>query len=177
MPPGRQRCLRPPESTGRLYPDRVALLVLLSRYYCQWTPRLRRPGAIAPYSTLIVKGIAGAVARRLEGPESRLNFGQVGPFIRDQQARAEVVLRFRTERPPFWALNDHLVTALISRRKMIPGCGHRPDPSGSSSGKQTRTDRFERPRRRYLMRTDLEQARAHRVFDSTWSAVEVESRR
>jgi hypothetical protein len=113
--------------------------VLLSRYYCQWTPRLRRPGAIAPYSTLIVKGIAGAVARRLEGPESRLNFGQVGPFIRDQQARAEVVLRFRTERPPFWALNDHLVTALISRRKMIPGCGHGPDPSGSSSGKQTRT--------------------------------------
>jgi haloalkane dehalogenase len=106
-----------------LHPDRVGALVLLNTYY-QWTPSLRRPGAIALYSTPLVRALARGLARRSDDFDKRLYFWQVGRFIRDPQVRAEVVPRlysdFRAERPAFWALNDDLLTTAISRRKMIP---------------------------------------------------------
>lgn len=106
-----------------LHPERVGALVLLNTYY-QWTPSLRRPGAIALYSTPVVRGVARAIVRRSDDLDRRLYFWQVGRFIRDPQARAEVVPRlysdFRASRPAFWALNDDLLPTAISRRRMIP---------------------------------------------------------
>jgi pimeloyl-ACP methyl ester carboxylesterase len=106
-----------------LHPDRVAALVLLNTYY-QWTPSLRRPGAIALYSTPVVRGLARAIIRRSDRVERWLYFWQVDRFIRDPEVRAEVVPRFyssfRAERPAFWALNDDLLPTAFNRRKMIP---------------------------------------------------------
>jgi haloalkane dehalogenase len=106
-----------------LHPDRVGALVLLNTYY-QWTPSLRRPGAIALYSTPVLRALARELVRRSDDFDRWLFFWQVGRFIRDPQVRAEVVPRlysdFRAERPAFWALNDDLLTTAISRRKMIP---------------------------------------------------------
>jgi haloalkane dehalogenase len=106
-----------------LHPDRVGALVLLNTYY-QWTPSLRRPGAIALYSTPVVRGLARAITRRSDHLDRWLYVWQVGRFIRDPEVRAEVVPRFysdfRAERPAFWALNDDLLRTAISRRKMVP---------------------------------------------------------
>jgi haloalkane dehalogenase len=114
-----------------LHPDRVAALVLLNTYY-QWTPSLRRPGAIALYSTPVVRAIARAVVRRSDGVDRWLYFWQVGRFISDPQVSKEVVPRlysdFRAERPAFWALNDDLLTTAISRRRMIPRMRSFPRP-------------------------------------------------
>ena len=105
------------------HPDRVAALVLLNTYY-QWTPSLRRPGAIALLSTPVVRGLARAVIRRSDHVERWLYVWLFNRFIRDPEMRAEVVPRlysdFRAERPAFWALNDDLLPTVISRRKMIP---------------------------------------------------------
>jgi pimeloyl-ACP methyl ester carboxylesterase len=106
-----------------LHPDHVAALVLLNTYY-QWTPSLRRPGAIALYSTPVVRGAARAIVRRFDDVDRWLYFWQVGRFMRDPQVRAEVVPRlysdFRVARPAFWAQNDDLLQTAISRRRMIP---------------------------------------------------------
>jgi pimeloyl-ACP methyl ester carboxylesterase len=105
------------------HPDRIAGLVLLNTYY-QWTPGLRRPGAIALYSTPILRNAARWVARRFPELDRRLYFWQVGRFIRDPVVRAAIVPefygRFRTARPAFWALNDDLLRTTISRRRSIP---------------------------------------------------------
>jgi pimeloyl-ACP methyl ester carboxylesterase len=104
------------------HPDRLGALVLLNTYY-QWTPSLRRPGAIALYSTPVVRGVARAIVRRSDHVDRWLYFWQVGRFIKDPQVRAEVVPRlysdFRAERPAFWALNDDLLPTAFSRRKMV----------------------------------------------------------
>jgi haloalkane dehalogenase len=105
------------------HPERVAALVLLNTYY-QWTPSLRRPGAIALFSTPVVRGVARAIFRRFDDLNRRLYVWQVGRFIRDPEVSAEVVPRFysdfRAARPAFWALNDDLLPTVISRRKMVP---------------------------------------------------------
>jgi haloalkane dehalogenase len=105
------------------HPERVAALVLLNTYY-QWTPRIRRPGAIALFSTPVVRGVARAIFRRFDDLNRRLFVWQVGRFIRDPEVSAEVVPRFyadfRVARPAFWALNDDLLATVISRRKMVP---------------------------------------------------------
>ena len=105
------------------HPERVAALVLLNTYY-QWTPSLRRPGAIALFSTPVVRGVARAIFRRFDDLNRRLYVWQVGGFIRDPEVSAEVVPRlysdFRAARPAFWALNDDLLPTVISRKKMVP---------------------------------------------------------
>lgn len=105
------------------HPKRVAALVLLNTYY-QWTPSLRRPGAIALFSTPVVRGVARAIFRRFDDLNRRLYVWQVGGFIRDPEVSAEVVPRlysdFRAARPAFWALNDDLLPTVISRKKMVP---------------------------------------------------------
>jgi haloalkane dehalogenase len=103
--------------------DRIAGLVLLNTYY-QWTPGLRRPGAIALYSTPIMRNAARWVARRFPELDRRLYFWQVGRFIRDPAVREAIVPeyydRFRAARPAFWALNDDLLRTTLSRRRSVP---------------------------------------------------------
>jgi pimeloyl-ACP methyl ester carboxylesterase len=105
------------------HPDRVAALVLLNTYY-QWTPSIRRPGAIALFSTPVVRGVARELVRRSDRFDRWLFYWQVGRFIKDPEVSAEVVPRFysdfRAERPAFFALNDDLLPTVISRRKMVP---------------------------------------------------------
>ncbi len=114
-PPGIDWALR--------HPDRVAALVLLNTYY-HWTPGLRRPGAIALYSTPLLRNVARAIVRRSDDLDKRLYFWQVGRFIRDPQVKAELVARlysdFPASRAAFWALNDELLRAVVARRRMIP---------------------------------------------------------
>ncbi len=105
------------------HPERVRGLVLLNTYY-QWTPSLKRPPAIALYSTPIVRNLARALMARVEKLDRRLYFWQVGQFIRDESVRDTLVpqlySQFRAARPAFWALNDDLLRTVLSRRKMIP---------------------------------------------------------
>mgnify|MGYP003526604922 FL=1 len=105
------------------HPERVARLVLLDTYY-QWTPRLRRPPAIALYSTPILKSLVRWMARRIKGFDRSLYFWQVGRFISDPQVSHELVpllySQWLATRPAFWALNDDLLKTVMSRRKMIP---------------------------------------------------------
>ena len=105
------------------HPERVARLVLLDTYY-QWTPRLRRPPAIALYSTPILKSLVRWMARRIKGFDRSLYFWQVGRFISDPEVTDELVpllySQWLATRPAFWALNDDLLKTVMSRRKMIP---------------------------------------------------------
>jgi len=104
------------------HPQRVAALVLLNTYYA-WTPALRRPPAIALYSTPVVRNFARFVIRRAEGLDRRLYAWQVGRFMRDDDARREILPalyeQFRAARPAFWRLNEDLLGTLLSRRRML----------------------------------------------------------
>jgi len=105
------------------HPGRVAALVLLNTYY-HWTPSLRRPPAIALYSTPVVRAVARAVVRRLPDLDRRLYAWQVGMFIQDPQQRAQLVPplyeQFLPARPAFWRLNDDLIGTVLTRRRRIP---------------------------------------------------------
>lgn len=112
-------------------PDRVASLVLLNTYY-GWMRGLRRPEAIALYSTPIVRNLARAVMRRRERLDRRLYFWQVGRFISDDAVRRELLPefyeRFRAARPAFWRLNDDLLGTVLSRRKRRAAAAGFPRP-------------------------------------------------
>ena len=105
------------------HPGRVAGLVLLNTYY-HWTARLRRPPAIALYSTPGLRHLARFVVRRSPGLDRRLYAWQVGRFVRDDDVRAALVPafyeRFGPARPAFWRLNDDLLGTVWSRRRMVP---------------------------------------------------------
>lgn len=104
-------------------PGRVATLVLLNTYY-HFCPGLRRPPAIALYSTPLVRAAARAVIRRRPDLDRRLYTWQVGKFIQDAGIRDELVPRlyeeFTPARPAFWRLNDDLLGTVLSRRRRIP---------------------------------------------------------
>jgi pimeloyl-ACP methyl ester carboxylesterase len=103
--------------------DRVARLVLLNTYY-HWMPALRRPPAIALYSTPVIRSAARAVVRRWPDLDRRLYSWQVGHFIADPAIRVELVPQlyeqFLPARPAFWRLNDDLLGAVLTRRRRIP---------------------------------------------------------
>jgi len=104
-------------------PGRVATLVLLNTYY-HWTPSLRRPPAIALYSTPLVRSAARALVRWRPGLDRRLYAWQVGGFIADAAVRGPLVAQlyeqYRFARPAFWRLNDDLLTAVAARRRRLP---------------------------------------------------------
>src|SRR5262252_5936971 len=68
------------------HPGRVQTLVLLNTYY-HWIPALRRPPAIALYSTPVIRAAARAAVRRRPDLDRRLYTWQVGRFIQDPQLR------------------------------------------------------------------------------------------
>jgi haloalkane dehalogenase len=104
-------------------PERVATLVLLNTYY-HWTPSLRRPPAIALYSTPLIRAAARAVVRRRPDLNRRLYTWQVGRFICDAEVRGPLVEQlyeqFLPARPAFWRLNDDLLGTVLTRRRHIP---------------------------------------------------------
>ena len=104
-------------------PGRVARLVLLNTYY-HWIPSLRRPPAIALYSTPVVRNAARAVVLRRPDLDRRLYTWQVGQFIQDPAVRQALVpqlyAQFLPARPAFWRLNDDLLGAVLARRRRIP---------------------------------------------------------
>jgi pimeloyl-ACP methyl ester carboxylesterase len=103
-------------------PSRVAGLVLLNTYY-HWTRRLRRPPAIALYSTPLVRVAARAVARRRPDLDRRLYEWQVGRFVADPDVRQPLVSQlygdFPAARPAFWRLNDDLLGTVLDHRRRI----------------------------------------------------------
>jgi haloalkane dehalogenase len=105
------------------HPGRVAGLVLLNTYY-HWTPALRRPPAIALYSTPGIRTVARAMVRRWPDLDRRLYAWQVGRFIQDPEVRELLVPQlyeqFLPARPAFWRLNDDLLGAVLTRRRRIP---------------------------------------------------------
>src|SRR5215470_10082982 len=104
------------------HPDRVQTLVLLNTYY-HWTPTLRRPPAIALYSTPVIRAAARAVVRRRPDLDRRLYTWQVGKFIQDPGERhllvPQLYKQFQPARPAFWRLNDDLLGAVLARRRRI----------------------------------------------------------
>lgn len=100
-------------------PDRVEELVLLNTYY-EWTIGLRRPHAIVLYSTPGVNVIARKLSALRPDLERRLFHYQVGSFIRDGDARAELVPRlfeqFHASRPAFWRHTAGMLGQVASRR-------------------------------------------------------------
>src|SRR5213595_247694 len=104
-------------------PGRVEKLVLLNTYY-HWTPALRRPRAIALYSTPVIRTVARALVRRRPDLDRRLYAWQVGGFIQDPEVRKVLVPQlyeqFLPARPAFWRLNDDLLGTVLTRRRRIP---------------------------------------------------------
>lgn len=104
------------------HPDRVAALILLNTYYA-YTPRLRRPPAIALYSTPGLRVLARAVARRSGRFDEWLYHWQVGRFFSDTATRRALLpdfyQRFRSARPAFWSLNADLLRTVLSRRRQL----------------------------------------------------------
>jgi haloalkane dehalogenase len=104
-------------------PTRTDALVLLNTYY-QWMAGLRRPPAIALYSTPVIRNVARATVRRWPALDRRLYAWQVGQFIQDPEVRAEFVPRlyadFGPARPAFWRLNDDLLGAVLGRLARVP---------------------------------------------------------
>jgi haloalkane dehalogenase len=103
-------------------PERVAALVLLNTYY-HWMPGLRRPPAIALYSTPVVRAVARAGAVRWPGLFRDLYVWQVGRFIRDSEVRdplvAQLWSQFVPAQPAFWRLNDDLLGTVLTRRRRV----------------------------------------------------------
>ena len=105
------------------HPERVAALVLLNTYY-RWTPPLRRPPAIALYSTPLLRSAARALALRWPELDRRLYLWQVGRFVAsDAQVRRSTAHRlyrdFVAARPAFWRLNDDLLGTVARRRGRV----------------------------------------------------------
>jgi haloalkane dehalogenase len=102
---------------------RVADLVLLNTYY-HWTRSLRRPPAIALYSTPVIRAGARALVRWRPDVNRRLYVWQVGKFIQDPEIRSELVPQlyeqFLPARPAFWRLNNDLLGTVLTRRRRIP---------------------------------------------------------
>jgi pimeloyl-ACP methyl ester carboxylesterase len=123
-------------------PGRIETLVLLNTYY-HWIPSLRRPRAIALYSTPIVRTAARTIVRRWPDLDRRLYAWQVGTFIQDAAVRELLVPQlyeqFLPARPAFWRLNDDLLGMVLTRRRRIPELRHFAPPVRVIFGARDRT--------------------------------------
>jgi pimeloyl-ACP methyl ester carboxylesterase len=103
-------------------PGRVRRLVLLNTYYNR-TAGLKRPPAIALYSTPLVRSAARAVVRLWPGLDRRMFFWQVGKFVQDPAIRepllAKLYEQFGEARPAFWRLNDDLLGTVIRGTRRV----------------------------------------------------------
>ncbi|GIH02981.1 hydrolase [Rhizocola hellebori] len=103
-------------------PGRVQRLVLLNTYYNR-TAGLKRPPAIALYSTPLLRNAARAAARRWPGLDRRMFTWQVGKFIQDPAIRgpfvAELYEQFDAARPAFWRLNEDLIGTVIRGTRRV----------------------------------------------------------
>lgn len=113
------------------HPGRVETLVLLNSHY-HVMRGLRRPPAIALFSTPVVRAVARAVVRRRPDLDRWLYRWQVGRFIRDPAVRDQLVPRlweeFLPARPAFWRLNDDLMGAALARRRRLGAFRRFPRP-------------------------------------------------
>jgi len=104
------------------HPSRVERLVLLNTYYNR-TKGLKRPPAIAVYSTPLVRNIARAAVRLWPGLDRRMFTWQVGKFIQDPAIRGPFVARlyeqFDAARPAFWRLNEDLIGTVIRGTRRV----------------------------------------------------------
>lgn len=105
------------------HPERVASLVLLNCYY-NWMPELRRPKAIAIYSTPLLRNIARFIARRNSKFDAKLYAFQLGEFMRDETTKREMIATlypaFLKSRKAFWKLNNGLLLTAMNRLKRVP---------------------------------------------------------
>jgi len=105
------------------HPGNVEALILLNTYY-HFNSVIRRPPAIALYSTPVIREAARAVVKKRPDLDQQLYTWQVGKFIIDPELRADIVPRFYKEfvpaRPAFWRLNDDLIGTVLARRRRIP---------------------------------------------------------
>jgi haloalkane dehalogenase len=109
------------------HPPRVAALVLLNTYYCRM-PGLRAPEAIWLFSTPGVRRVARPVSRLLgDLVFRRLYRWQVGRFVRDPAARAEVLPLLYAQfaaRPSaheaFFGLNRDLPATIAAGTAALP---------------------------------------------------------
>jgi haloalkane dehalogenase len=105
------------------HPERIATLVLLNTYY-QWTPSLRRPPAIALFSTPFLRDLVQRGVARRPDVNRRVYAWQVGKFIQDQAIREQLVpmlyADFIDAQPAFRRLNEDLIPTLVTRRSRIP---------------------------------------------------------
>jgi haloalkane dehalogenase len=115
-----------------LHPAGVERLVLLNTYY-GWTRGMRAPEAITLFSTPGVRVVARILVRRFPGLDRRLFHWQVGRFMTDDAARADVVPRlygdFGAAREAFWNLNADLPRTLLSRRGRFPDLARSATPT------------------------------------------------
>lgn len=105
------------------HPEKVASLVLLNCYY-NWMPELRRPKAIALYSTPILRNVARFIMRRNPAWDAKLYEFQLGEFMRDETTKREVIAKlypaFLKSKEAFWKLNNGLLQTALDRMKSVP---------------------------------------------------------
>ena len=106
-----------------MHPHRVAAVVLLNTYY-HYVREMRRPPAIALFSTPLLRTVARALVRRSRALDRVVYSWQVGKFIEDPDQRAplvrELYAQFGPAEPAFWRLNEDLLGAIWSRRRRAP---------------------------------------------------------
>ncbi|MFI6263807.1 alpha/beta fold hydrolase [Micromonospora sp. NPDC051006] len=105
-----------------MHPHRVAALVLLNTYYHP-VVGLRRPPAIALFSTPLLRRVTRRAVRRWRSLDRRLYTWQVGRFMADPGRRRAVApalyQQFVPAEPAFWRLNDDLLGTIWARRRRL----------------------------------------------------------
>lgn len=97
-------------------PGRVARLVLLNTYY-HFTPPLRRPPAIALYSTPVVRRSSGGGPAWTGGC---MPGRSAGCRSVSSSSRSSTRISCPPGRSAFWRLNDDLLATVLTRRLRVP---------------------------------------------------------
>ena len=106
-------------------PGRVQRLVLLNTYYNR-TAGLKRPPAIALYSTPLLRNAARAAVRLWPGLDRRMFTWQVGKFIQDPAIRGPFVAKLYEQ-------FDAARPGVLAAQRRPPRHGHPRHPAGRSA--------------------------------------------